>query len=300
MRWDPDLLYQKAKLYLERANALDHESMEFPFWSSLALELLARAALTHLHPALNADPRQPDNLLYACGVETTKQPRSLPLHAVFLRLEKIIPDFGKTHRELCDYLSILRNDELHSGELPYVTLRESKWLPRFYEVCQILADFLEHDLEDLLGSDIADAAKRLVAAHKEEAAKAVRGRIHEHSEKFAKLTEDERQELSSLASVPTRIRPLNSSTASCPSCQSKAVMQGELIKEMKPRYEDDLLLIDSEYLATSLSCPACGLQLHSLEEIVHADLEPRFVVQRATELHEMFEPDYYVDDYMNM
>jgi hypothetical protein len=299
MKWDPELLYQKAKLYLERANEFDHETHEFPLWSSLALELLARSALTHVHPSLNADPQHPESMLYACGIEGTQQPKSLPLHAVLLRLEKVVPGFGKIHRELCDYLALLRNDELHSGDLPYENLSESKWLPRFYEVCRILATFLDRDLEDLLGPELATAATRLIDALLQETAKAVLGRIHTHEQAFIGKSVEERQELTKIADLRSRLLPAGFHSTVCPACGSRAIIRGELIKQMKPRYEDDVLLIDLEYLAENLKCAACELELNNLEEILHAGLEPRFVGQRVTELHELFEPDFY-EEYMNM
>lgn len=299
MRWDSDLLYQKAKLYLERANEFEHERHEFPLWSSLSLELLARAALTKVHPVLNADPRNLEALLYACGIEETQQPRSVALHSVLTRLERVVPGFDRPQRELCDYMALLRNDELHSAELPFEGLPESKWLPRFYEVCQLLVHFVDRDLDDLLGSALAKSASRLIRALHEEAAKAVKGRIAHRRKGFVALAPDERTSLAEAAAVKARLPPSGFTPTECPACGSRAIMMGELIKEMKPKYEDDMLVVDLEFLATNLKCAACGLELHNIEEIHHAGLEPRFLGQRTTDIHELYEPDF-ADDYMNM
>lgn len=64
MDWDSTLLYNKAKLYAERAHSEPVESALFALWMSLALELLARAALSRIHPVLLADPREQDNIHY--------------------------------------------------------------------------------------------------------------------------------------------------------------------------------------------------------------------------------------------
>jgi hypothetical protein len=302
VRWNSDLLYQKAKLYFERANECDHERHEFPLWSSLGLELLARAALTRVHPVLNADPSQLENILYACGIEGTQQPKSVAFHSVLIRLEKVVPGFEKPHRELCDYLALLRNDELHSADLPYEGLAESKWLPRFYEVCRLLTTFLGRDLDDLLGPDLARAANRLIKALLKEAAKAVRGRIAKHAKTFSALPSEERASLATTAAVKAALlAPLapGATAVDCPACRSRAIMRGELIKEMKPRYADEMLLVGLEFLATSLKCVACGLDLNNIEEVHHAGLEPRFLGQRSTDVHELYESDYE-GDYMNM
>jgi hypothetical protein len=82
--WDSEGLWKKAKLFMDSANDHDLASSEFAFFAALALECLARSALTKVHPVLNADPRDDANVLYACGYSFAK-PRSLPAHSVYLR-----------------------------------------------------------------------------------------------------------------------------------------------------------------------------------------------------------------------
>src|SRR5260370_861815 len=85
MIWDSDQYWKKAIRYAEIASQTERERWERPFWLSLALEFLARSALTKIHPALNADPEGEGlNLLYAFGFELKGQPKSLPIHAVLL------------------------------------------------------------------------------------------------------------------------------------------------------------------------------------------------------------------------
>src|SRR5205814_1696322 len=108
-----------------------------------------------IHPVLNADPEHDGvHLLYAFGCELKGQPKSLPIHAVFLRLEKILPEsFSKPRREFCDYFSNLRNQELHTSELPFESLSEQKWLPRFYDVCAVLCKQLGKSLPELFDAE---------------------------------------------------------------------------------------------------------------------------------------------------
>src|SRR5258706_48101 len=128
MIWDSDQYWKKAIRYIEIAAQTERERWERPFWLSLALEFLARSALTKIHPALNADPEGDGlNLLYAFGFDFKGQPKSLPIHAVLLRLQKILPDdFSKPRREFCDFFSNTRNQELHTCDLPFEALSETK------------------------------------------------------------------------------------------------------------------------------------------------------------------------------
>src|SRR5258705_12791844 len=144
MVWSSDQYWKKAIRYVEMSDQPEREPWEQPFGLSLALEFLARAALTKIHPALNADPEGDGlNLLYAFGYELKGQPKSLPIHAVLLRLQKVLPDaFTKPRREFCDFLANVRNQELHTTELAFEGLSESKWLARFYDVCFVLCQHL--------------------------------------------------------------------------------------------------------------------------------------------------------------
>jgi hypothetical protein len=89
MNWSFAALFAKAKLYMERADEEDANSPLFPFWASLSLEFLCRAALSAVHPSLLADPREGSNLLYACGIEVKTAPKSIPAKTVFDRCQSV-------------------------------------------------------------------------------------------------------------------------------------------------------------------------------------------------------------------
>jgi hypothetical protein len=297
--WDPDQLWLKAKAYFDRASAVGQSSFDFPFWSALGLELLARAALTSIHPVLNADPREDVNVLYGCGFEIASQPRSLPAHSVYLRLEKTVENFGKAQRELCDFLGLLRNQELHTGHLPFDNLRESKWLPRFYEVCKILTESMGKTLEELFGIETANSARQLIQTLTEDIQGKVKGRLGAHAKVFADKTPEEQNAL--LLEAKAALLELERATKRerCPACPGDGLLAGNLIKERPPVYLDGTLYVEGEYLAKQFRCFVCQLVLRNVEEIVAAGVEPRFTDRRETSLHELYEPDYY-DEYDNM
>ena len=299
MKWSWKDYWLKARQYIERAHEFEHTDSRFAFYSSLALEFLARAALTKIHPVLNADPRSDENLLYALGYDIAAQPRSLPAHAVFLRLEKTVDGFGKVQRELCDYISVLRNEELHTGLPAFESLKESSWLPRYYETCNVLCMAIDKKLESLLGTSDAKAAKKLIGTLNKQIEATVRSKVAAHSKVFAGRDEDEQEELRQTAKSRANSMFIPHAIEQCPACSSEGIIRGELIRTLPLKYEDETLFVDEEYLASQFNCAACGLALNNLEEISHAGLEPRFTRQTATSLHELMEPDYY-EEYMNM
>jgi len=289
MSWDWNAFYLKSKLFLERANAHEHAKDEFPFWSALGLELLARAALIKVHPSLNADPRQPENLLYALGYKVTGTPKSVELKAVLARLQHVVPDFGKSQAEVCELLAIRRNEELHGSDLSFALLKESEWLPRYYQTAEVLCKFLGKDLADWLGPETAAAARKMIKSLKAKTQKLTKTKVSEHAKRFKSKPKQERAALAAQAAAQAALAQPDTVAVDCPACKSKALLAGELIKEMEPRYEDDdSLLVEQEYLASHLDCPACGLELRSLEEVLGAGLQPRFSGQSVISLHERF------------
>ena len=238
--WHSEQLWLKAKILIDRANGTDQSSRDFPFWSALSLELLARAALTRFHPVLNADPRKDTSILYACGFEIASQPRSLPAHAVYIRLQKTISEFGKTQRELCDFLGLLRNQDLHTAELPFDKLKESEWLPRFYEVCKILCESMGKALEDFVGNDVGASARKLILSMVEGIEGTVGKQIAECKKAFEAMSPSEQARLRAEVNATLRLLPEGVVLANCPACGSGGKLEGELIRELPPTYDDGL------------------------------------------------------------
>jgi hypothetical protein len=62
----------------------------------------------------------------------------------------VLPEtFTKPRREFCDYFPNLRNQELHTSELPFESLSETKWLARCYDVSKVLCEHLGKGLADI-------------------------------------------------------------------------------------------------------------------------------------------------------
>jgi hypothetical protein len=293
MVWDSEQYWKKAIRYAEMASEPERAAWERPFWLSLALEFLARASLTKIHPALNADPEGEGlNLLYAFGYELKGQPKSLPIHAVFLRLQKIHSEmFTKPRREFCDYFSNLRNQELHTSELPFETLSETKWLARCYDVCEVLCNHLGKTLTDLFGEE-AGSAESLIKALKADKTSAVKSKIAAHKKVFNEKPAEERQQIALQQATLSKGWFATATKIKCPACQSWARLQGTVERISKPIYDEGELFVKNVVLANRLECKACGLILGDIDELHIAEVEPHFEYNEVTELHEYHEPDY--------
>jgi hypothetical protein len=298
--WDSSGLWAKAKHFTDLASEHGHSSADFALFSALGLECLARAALTKVHPALNADPREDVNLLYGFGFNVTAKPRALPAHSVYLRLEKIIEEFQKSHRELCEFLSLQRNAHLHSADLPFENLSPSKWLPRYYDTVAVLNTYLGKSLKDFVGIEAASAALELVKSLNEEIMKSVKDKISAHQKVWHAKSEADQKALSQTAESATAIYlGWGNVVRPCPVCGSNGTLSGTEIKEFPEKYEDEELTVDVQFIASGFKCVACGFQLKGAEEIAHSSLDTHFIATRSTSLHELYQPEHY-REYDNM
>lgn len=257
--WTYDLLWSKARVYMERALAVPREDELFPFWSSLALEFLARSALAHVSPILLAEVSDSDsrNLLHALGLEPKVKnfvPKSIQTSVVMTRCEQVVPDFTKEMGLFCRGLTNKRNEELHSGGIPFASLANHTWLPRFYEAATVLLAFQKKTLPNFVGDLESKAADTMLKAVADEAAKSVQKLIVAHAEVWKSKDKKEQKQLELVAKRAAN--PWFGHVVDCPSCGSKALLKGEEIRQQPPVLEGEELVVRSFVLPTELACEA--------------------------------------------
>ena len=301
MKWSSHGYWLKSKTYLARAVEAGRHNEERALWRSLSLEHLLRSALTHVHPALNADPQnEGNNLLYAFGFNVQGEPRSIPVHSVTSRLEKIIEPFKKPEREFCDFFLMKRNEEMHTADVPFATMAEAEWSPRYYEVCKILNEFIGHTLEEYFGPEEAASAGQVIQARQSAKLGDVKKRIARHEAAFVSLSDQAREALATAQSAAASGWLDEHLTGTkCPACGSVSRLTGTLERTSEPIYKEGAFMVEKVFLANTLVCGACALHLRDIEEVLLAGVQPHFSALVHTDLHEFYEPD---EDhfYMNM
>jgi hypothetical protein len=136
-------LFAKSRLFISRAlEARDDGNFPmFHLWASMSLELLGKAALASLHPTMVADPSSVESLIAALGLKHSTGARSIIAKTVYSRLRRLVPGFDGRAEELCLLLADRRNEELHSGGLPFVGVAPDSWVPGFWRVAILLLEF---------------------------------------------------------------------------------------------------------------------------------------------------------------
>lgn len=293
--WSEEPLFCKAQLYVERMEVHTADDWQFGFWSALSLELLARAALAHISPVLLADNRNWRNLTYALWGDRTAikfSPKSLPTKEVLTRLKELVPTLNDEISSFCIQHVERRNSELHSGELAFEKLGTSEWLPRFYSACNVLLKSMDRELEDLISKPAE--AQEMINAFKDAAASTVKGDIKAHKKVWSNKDTSEQNEASKQAT--TWATRQTGHRVECPSCKSKALLQGTPSGPVTTEVEGDEVVQRQTMLPSLFECIACGLRISGLSKLSASGLGNAFSARYSYAAAEFFK--LYTEDEM--
>lgn len=308
MSIDYDSLWNKTKTLLDRAlRARDAEQSEdFQLWGAVALEILGKARLAKLHPALVVDPNSTDSLLVACGVSVTCDLRTIGAAAVFKRCQKTVDGFDKTCLDFSIALAEDRNADLHSGAIPFTGKDPEAWLNKYWTVVELLVAAQGRTLDELIGPDEAAAARTIIADARNTLAVGIERRIAKFAKLFAARPLDERNlraaASKSLEDHLSRSGDDEDTTVQCPACKNAARLTGSLVHEVPGErveeydFEEDapwVRWVDCTFAAEDLRCSACGLRLFGMEELDAAGIASDY---EKTLIKEVDEGEPYGND----
>lgn len=290
--WSKDDFLKKAQRYAQIMCAHSRDSWEFAFWSTLTLELLARAALSNVSPTLLADPKDWNNIYYALG-HTPKvarfTPKSINISFVFSRLKDVIPGFTTDHESFAVLHMSRRNEELHSGETPFDSIKNSAWLPSFYETCETLLTSMGETLELLIGADEAEFAKMMVRAANDESAKAIDKIVNAHKILWESKEDGEQKKLENQATVwATRHK---GHRVKCPACKNDALVVGAPFAAPIKTMKGDEITEKVQFLPARFECVACGLKISGLSHLASCGLGDAFTTTFVYDAVEYYAPE---------
>jgi hypothetical protein len=260
--WSKEALLAKAQRYAETMLSHNKEDWQFGFWSALVLEILARAAMSSVSPALVADGKDWNNILYSLGGQPNANkftPKSAEASAIFSRVAATFPSFKSEMLNFSATHLDRRNSEVHSGALPFDGLGSSNWLPMFYASCEALLEIMGEKLEILFGTDESKIARQLIKAYQDDAAKAVKGVIAAHKTIWDGKGKPEQERLSKQAELLAS-RDIGH-RVSCPACGSQALLLGTPAGSPKVFLDGDIVIEKNPMLPSTFECKACGLKI---------------------------------------
>ncbi len=299
-QWDAKALYNKSVRYIQHLPDLNNDAWEYALWSSLALELLGRAALSNVNPSLLADTdgKQWSSLYHSLGFSPTEKgfsPKSITVSEVFKRLQAIFNEFTKEDEAFCLQHTAKRNAELHSGELAFDGVKASIWQPNFFKACQVLLETMGESLENFIGIDEAKAARQMIVAAADKSAEAVKGDVDAHMKVWLAKNETERKTLADQAIIwATRHY---GHRVSCPACSSQALLFGSPISAPTIKLVDGNIIEMQDRLPTNFECIACGLKVSGLSRLTAISLGDRYKNTLTYDAADYYAPQDEFDGY---
>lgn len=301
-----EALYAKSKVYIGRGLRAqsDEDVEEYQLWSSLALELLGKAALAKVHPALVADPTHSHSIFAACGRQLSPDIKTITAKTLFERLGHIDKAFDSRHQKFCEQMALRRNSELHSGESPFSGIAADAWEKEYWGAIKTVLKMQNESLESWLGAENSKAPSKLIEQAREALEWAIKHRIARCKDDFEKKYQDptlraKRIEESQTLRWWNVSRQFNLSADwgelhGCPACTSMGFQAGALWSEdVSDEVDPDdpsVEYVDEVYVVEEFICPTCGLHLYGSKETNAAKLPEEFTLREIRERE--FEPDY--------
>lgn len=246
----------------------------------MGIELLARSAVAYVNPALLADPdKEQNSLLYALRIRSnTSKAKSIGVKQISkLCCELFSEKFTTDDKKAVDDLTDWRNEELHSGGLPFEIHQPSEWLFPFYKACASLSECQGKSLDDLFGEQEAEHARFVLEENRDQIIKSVHELVEERKVSFSLLSSEARASAQSKAASMAAINSYrNQHICVCPACQSDAGITGIPIGEAKVTMEKGMVLVRQAISPTNLTCPACKLTLNGYAHLEVLGLAGRY------------------------
>jgi hypothetical protein len=307
--FDADALWAKSKTFIERGlkSRDDGDFSTFHTWAALALELLGKAALSRIHPALVADPTKFESLLVACGRDVTDDTRSITAKTTYERLVVLSKDFDDRAKRFCMLMANRRNEELHSASSPTSDLDPRAWVPEYWRITLVICGLAGRELEHWVGEEEGKRAREVSADASRVLTAAVEARIsrcrNDFNERYPANSADRKVivEAANKALWPAGSKDFVETydhhlRAECPACSARGWLFGDEVGRHRHPIEYDhetqavWQIEDRSYYTEAFACTACTLRLVGRVELDAAEFPEDF-----TEEHEVepdFEPDY--------
>jgi hypothetical protein len=309
--YDHEALWIKAKLFLNRA--MDDDGVrsfdEQALWASLALELLAKAALARVSPVLIAEPTEDgENLLASLGLtQGGGHFSSVRAKTIFTRCHRAFRPFDLKESSR---FTQARNEYLHGPGVPFLAIPPEVWWPKFWAQVDILVKSMDREMSDLVGPDREPLVDGHLSQNKkniEDRTEALIARARQRvaQRRAGTMTTKMAAEWSSVGNLSAHMT--YQVPVECPACELDGVLEGddEIERERERtvrvgetsydplEYDYDHPTFTLTISADYFSCPNCHLILERLEYIEQAGLPVAF------EIEEVEDSEYRESEYGN-
>ena len=289
----------KAKLFLNHTMDTGHYERsieEQQLWAALALEHLAKWALSSLSPALIADPQSDGGLelLRATGAVAESDSRFVSAKAdtVFKRCARVFRPFDDAEARK---IASNRNDYLHGSTIGFTAIPAARWWQDYWAQAVILLAARDKEISHLVGDDRAGIVEVHLKNHKDYVARRWTALLEAARLNVSRLENDQfgARELAEWRAVPDLSVGLDyRETAVCPACSHAGIIEGTDALS-SPEYNEGY---DGDVTATAqigtdyFSCQYCHLVLNDYDLLAQSGLSLEF--EAEVDPADYYEPEY--------
>jgi hypothetical protein len=292
--FDPDGLWIKSRLFINRALDPDREFEEQAFWACSALELLGKCALARVSPLLIANPiDNGDSLLIASGL-VGGNVTSVQAKAIWSRCQRAFKPFNESEAKK---IATGRNEYIHAAGVGFDAIPARAWWPRYWSQAAIILGHMGLMIDDYVDQQHVPQVNEALATRRDAVkqqleARLVRARTMLSQAQAGTLSPRQLKEWETRTFYVTRYQ----SSVDCPACDGRATLYGDEVTNTDVIYgSDDWGDPDIQVVLTvaplALRCDECRLDLGDYDLIVEAGLDEGFEVEGTGEDIE-YEPEY--------
>lgn len=294
LSFDPEGLWMKSKLFINRALDAEREFEEQAFWACCALELLGKYALARVSPLLIANPMDDGNSLLVASGLTEGNATSVPAKAVWSRCQRAFKPFSEAEAKK---LSVGRNEYIHAAGIGFDAVPPHAWWPRFWSQAVILLHHMGLIVDDYVSRGDVDTVNAALATRREAVrlqleARIQRARTMLSQSRSATLSPRQLKEWE----LKTHYLTSYSEYVDCPACEGRATLYGDEVVEKDVVYgsgdwgEPDVQ-VTLTVAPVALVCSECRLELADYDLLLEAGFDGGFQVEGSGEDIE-YEPEY--------
>lgn len=277
----------------------------FGLHAGVALELLAKAYLSSLHPSLVVDGV--DSLLYACQVPghvlaPLRAVRTISASEAMSRCGRILPTLMNLTRGELSLILDVRNGVAHLGQVDQTLATRA--LAPFVTACDELLGAMSEDPAEFWAEGHAYLEQHL-ASYRQQATEQVKARLKEarkvFRERFKNLDDKAKRTLITSIVQAYDHSGYERQLFDCPVCANLALETGTYDFEWTvpegadaddPEVWEHEAYPEVTFYPAGLRCQVCGLALNGSHEVEAAGLPPDWIIPQEEVHPEDFIPDY--------
>lgn len=292
--FDPDGLWIKSRLFINRALDSEREFEEQAFWACSALELLGKCALAKVSTLLIANPDDDGRSLLVASGLSQGSATSVPAKAVWSRCQRAFKPFNEGEAKK---LSFGRNEYIHAAGVGFDALPPHAWWPRFWSQAAILLGHMGLAIDDYVDRGHVEDVLAALATRKETVKQQLEARIQRAR---TMLSQSEAETLSSRQLKEWEQATINwspySAYVDCPACGGQATLYGDDVVDksvvfVRSDWGEPDVQVTLTVAPVALHCDRCRLDLADLDLLSEAGLDEGFDTEGSAEDID-YEPEY--------